>query len=199
MVYLFDGESVNVTVDNNLTTVIGQEVYPFTLANNIVTNPNFLFQGIQDVVGVLDVACAWGVNAAMKPMLIPKIWSEFQAYLRSYNTGMQTYPTIWSQYGGGSGTAAGGSIYVWPLPSQASQMDWDCWCRPVLLTSPGTPEVIPYSWTTPVCYYAAYLAYSAAQRPEDAQRMHEDYKEKMLEAQAIATAPFVDNYYESDF
>jgi hypothetical protein len=187
------------TIDQSLTTVPGQEVYPFSLATALVTNPGFLFPGIEDVVGVLSVACAWGANAAMKPMLRPKIWSEFQAYLRSYNTGMQTYPAVWSQYGAGVGST-GGSIYVWPLPSTASQMDWDCWCRPAVMVQGGNvPEAIPYQWTTAVAFYAAYLAYSNAQRAEDAKNMFDQYNQKMIEAQATLTAPFVDDYYESDF
>jgi hypothetical protein len=191
----------NLTIDQSLTTVPGQEVYPFANATSLVTNAGFLFPGIEDVVGVLSVACAWGANAAMKPMLRPKIWSEFQAYLRSYNTGMRTYPAVWSQYGTGVGTG-GGSIYLWPLPSQPSQMDWDCWCRPVPLVQgamPATPEAIPYQFTTAVAFYAAYLAYSNAQRAEDAKNMFEQYNDKVVEAQAAMTAPFVDDYYESDF
>ena len=181
----------NVTVDQSLTTVPGQEVYTFATADNLLANSGFKFPGIANVMGVLSVSIAWGGNAGMKPTLRPKIWTEFQAYLRSY-------PAVWSQYGMGSGTT-GGSIYLWPLPSQASQMDWDCWCIPVVMTSGSTPEAIPYQWTSAVPFYAAYLGYLNAQRPADAQSMHEQYKEKMIEAQATATAPFVDDYYESDF
>ena len=189
----------NITVDQSLTTVPGQEVYSFANANTLVTNPGFLFPGILDIVGVLSVACAWGANAAMKPMLQKKVWSDFQAYLRSYNTGLQTYPAVWSQYGMGSGST-GGSIYLWPLPSTPSQMDWDCWCRPILLVQGGSQvEAIPYEWTTAVPYYAAYLGYLNAQRPQDAKNMFDQYEQKVLEAQATLTAPFVDNYYESDF
>jgi hypothetical protein len=189
------------TIDQSLTTVPGQEVYTFAGADALVTNPGFLFPGIQNVMGVLSVACAWGANAAMKPMLQRKIFSDFQAYLRAYNTGLRTYPAVWSQYGMGSGST-GGSIYLWPLPSQPSQMDWDVWCRPILLVqgaNPATPEAIPYEWTTCVAYYAAYLGYLNSQRPEDAQRMNEQYEQKMLEAQATVTSPFIAEYYESDF
>lgn len=185
----------NVTVDNSLTTIPGQEVYQFSTANTLAQNQTLL-AGVQSVEGVTSVAIAWGVNAAMKPMMNEMVWSEFQAYYRSYNTGMQSYPTIWAKFGQG----LNGSIYVWPLPSQVSQMDWDVWCLPVTLTSGATPEAIPYPWTTAVAYYAAYLAFFNAQRFEDSDRMKKEYEEKLLECVGSMTqSAFVQNYYEGDF
>ena len=98
------------------------------------------------------MACAWGANAAMKPILDELSWTDFQAYLRSYNTGMQSFPTNWAKYGQG----VNGSVYLWPLPSTASQMDWDCWCLPIRFGSDNDTDALPYPWTTAVSYYAAY-------------------------------------------
>ncbi len=182
------------TIDNSLTTIPGQEVYQFSTANTLA-QAQTLVAGIQSVEGVISVAIAWGANAAMKPVMNEMVWTEFQAYLRSYNTGMQTYPTVWSKYGQG----VNGSIYVWPLPSQYSQMDWDTWCLPVALVDNTTAEAIPYPWVTAVAFYAAYLAYFNAQRFEDAERMKQEYESKLLEAVAQSNAPFVQNYYEGDF
>ncbi len=185
----------NVTIDNSLTTIPGQEVYQFSLANTLL-HAQTIFQGLDKVMGIISVAGAWGANAAMKPMLMAMIWSEFQAYYRSYNTGLQSYPTIWSKYGQGTNL----SIYLWPLPSQASQMDWDLWCLPIVLTQGGSEvEAIPYEWTTAVPYYAAHLGYFNAQRPEDAKMMKAEYDQKVLEATAVAQEAFVGNYYESDY
>ena len=179
------------TIDNSLTTQPGQEVYKFSTANTLAAT----FSGVQSVIGVVSVACAWGANAAMKPILQPMIWSEFQAYFRSYNNGMQNYPTIWSQFAQG----VNGSIYVWPLPSQYSQMDWDCYCIPVDLVDNTTAEAIPYGWTDCVPYYAAYLAYLDAQRGEDADRMFKTYTMYMKRARSFSETPFVPNYYTSDY
>ena len=151
--------------------------------------------GVSGIIGLLSVACAWGTNAAMKPTLNYKIWNEFQAYLRSYNSGLANYPTVWSQYSYG----VNGSIYLWPLPSTASQMDWDCYCLPIDLLDDTTPEAIPYPWTDCIKYYAAYLAYDNAQRKEDADRMMAAYDKGMTKARAQTEAPVVFNYYESDF
>lgn len=183
----------NVTVDNSLTTVPGQEVYQFSTANNLVVAQP-LIAGVGSVEGVFSVAIAYGANAAMKPVLDYRIWTEFQAQLRSYNTGLQNYPTIWSKYGQG----VNGSIYVWPLPATASQMDWDTWCLPIFLTSNSTPDALQYPWNTAVANYAAYLAFFNAQRFEDADRMKKEYQEKMLEAVTMANEPMVQSYYDPD-
>ena len=180
-----------VTTDNSLTTVPGQEVYQFSTANTLAADTS----GVLEVMAVFSVACAWGANAAMKPLLIPKIWTEFQAYFRSYNTGMESFPTIWSQYAQG----VMGSIYLWPLPSQYSQMDWDCSCLPVALVTDSTPEAIPYPWQAAVPYYAAELAFRDAQRPDDAKTMHAEFERRMQEAVTMSTMAFVPDYYESDF
>lgn len=184
-----------VTIDNSVTTVPGQEVYLFSTINTLaVLGGSYSATGINQVIGVLSVACAWGANAAMKPVLQPAIWTELQAYYRSYNNGMQNYPTIWSQYGQG----VNGSIYVWPLPSQYSQMDWDCYCFPVALIDDTTPEAIPFPWTDCVPYYAAYLAYANAQRAEDSDRMFNDYERFMKRSRSMSETPFVPDYYSSD-
>jgi hypothetical protein len=178
------------TIDNSLTTVPGQEVYKFSTANTLAS----LTPGVQSVIGVISVACAWGANAAMKPILQQKIWSEFQAYFRSYNNGMQNYPTMWSQYAQG----VNGSIYLWPIPSQPSQMDWDCYCIPLNLADDTTPEAIPYGWTDCVPYYAAYLAYLDAQRADDSDKMFKQYTMFMKRARAFSEPAFVPDYYQSD-
>lgn len=183
--------TLTAVIDNSLTTVVGQEVYQFSTANTLAQ----LTAGVNQVIGVISVACAWGANAAMKPMLQPMIWSEFQAYYRSYNNGMQNYPALWSQFGQG----VNGSIYLWPLPSNVSQMDWDCYCLPIALVDDTTAEAIPVPWTDAVQYYAAHLAFYDAQRFDDAERMRKIYEEKMKENRTMGETPFVPDYYSSDY
>jgi hypothetical protein len=183
-----------ITIDNSLTTVPVQEVYQFATAATLAQNQTLL-PGVQSIIGVFSVACAWGANAAMKPLLKPVVWTDFQAYYRSYNTGMQNFPTVWAQYRSG----VAGSIYLWELPSQASQMDWDCWCLPVTLTADSIPEALDYPWTSPVAYYAAYLAYFNAQRFDSAEKLKQEYDDRMMQAGQMTQAPFVPDYYASDF
>lgn len=177
------------TIDNSLTTVPGQEVYKFSTANTLAQT----VAGVSQIIGVFSISCAWGANAAMKPTLGQKTWSEFQAYYRSYNSGIQNYPTIWAQYAQG----VIGSIYVWPIPSQYSQMDWDCYCTVIPLVDDTTAEAIPYPWTDCVKYYAAMLAYRNAQRENDASGMQKEFEAKLREATAMSQPPQIDDYYES--
>lgn len=182
--------TLTAVIDNSLTTVAGQEVYNFSTANTLAAST----AGVSSILGLVSVACAWGANAAMKPMLQPTIWSEFQAYYRAYNNGMQNYPTIWSQYGQG----VNGSVYLWPIPSQPSQMDWDCYCVPIDLVNDSTVEAIPYPWSDCVPYYAAMMGYRNAQRKDDADRMQKELEMYMKEARASSETPFVPDYYSSD-
>ena len=181
------------TIDNSLTTNPAQEKYTFATAN-VLAQSQTQVAGVNEIIGVLSVSCAWGANAAMKPTLDQMIWSEFQAYYRSYNMGLQNYPTIWSQYG----TGVIGSIYLWPQPSTPSQMDWDTYCLPIALVNDTTAEAIPYPWTACVPYYAAYLAYFNAQRDADADKMLAEYERKIEEATVMSTPAFVTNYYRDD-
>jgi len=166
-------------------TVANQEVYSFSTVNTLIqaTSP-----GVQGIIGVITIAVNQG---AVKPVLQQCAWSDFQAQLRSYNTGLTGWPTTWAQYG--QGTL--GSVYVWPKPSAAYPMDWDCYCLPIDLQSESSVEAIPYPWTDAVPYFAAYLAYSNAQRPADADRMYAQYEKFMTRATAMPNQVMVPDFY----
>ena len=183
----------NLTIDNSLTTTAGQEVYQFSAAN-VLAQAQTLTPGVNHILGLFSVSIAWGANAAMKPTLDYMTWSEFQAYLRIYNFGLQNYPTIWSQYGFG----VTGSLYLWPQPSQPSQMDWDAYCLPIDLVNDGTAEAIQYPWSSAVPYYAAYLALFNSQRYEDSTKMEQQYEKRMQEATSMTQPPTIPGYYRND-
>lgn len=166
-------------------TVVGQEIYTFASLSTVVQAT----AGVQGVMGLRSIAVSWG---SLKPMLQKWVWSDFQAYLRSNNTGLQSWPAVWSQYGQG----AAGSIYVYPLPSTIAQWDWDTYCYPVKLVDDTTPEIIPYPWTDAIQYYAAYLAYDNSQRKGDADRMFATYERFMKRARALSEPDYVPDPYE---
>lgn len=166
-------------------TVLNQEVYPFSVVNTLiqVTNP-----GVQGILGVMTIALNQG---AVKPVLTQCAWSDFQAQLRSYNVGLTGWSTIWAQYAQG----AMGSVYLWPIPSDAYPMDWDCYCLPIDMVDDTTPEALPFPWTDAVPYFAAYLAYSNAQRPQDADRMMQQYQFFVARATAMSNQVMVPDFY----
>jgi hypothetical protein len=131
-------------------TVAGQEVYTHASFNPLILSSG---TGAARIININSIAVSWG---SMKPTLRRMNWGDFQAYLRSYNVGVQGYSRVWAPYQRG----ANGSFYIWPIPSQASQMDLDCICTPqdLDLQSDAGLEPIPYPWTQAVPYKAAQIA-----------------------------------------
>lgn len=178
-----ESECIRVLPSGN-NTVVGQEVYTFSSVNSLIqTTP-----GVKGINAVKSVAVSWGTY---KPILDNKVWSEFQAYLRSYSTSIQGYPESWSQYAQG----ASGSIYLWPVPSQISQMDWDCVCSPIDLALDSDLEAIPDPWASVIPYFATFLALLNAQRPTQADEMLKRYDFFMKRARASIDSSFVPSYY----
>ena len=126
------GATIAPTQAGVLQTVAGQEVYTFATANSIVQQQS----GVASILNVQTIAVSWG---SLKPTLQQMIWSDFQAYVRSYSIGMQGQPAVWAQYAQGEN----GSVYMWPWPSSIMGMDWDCVCTPITLVADTDPEAIP--------------------------------------------------------
>jgi hypothetical protein len=177
-----------ITLSAAVKTVVGQEVYPFSgvTAALQLANP-----AAGTVYSLQSISVSWG---SMKPTLDYCSWTEFQAKYRSYNIGEQNYPSIWSQYGRG----AGGAAYLWPIPGQVSQMDWDAYCNPVPLVTDATVEAIPNPFTDSVPYYAAHLAFLNAQRKDDAEYMSQLFKNNMIENGVTVTPSYSPSAYDGD-
>jgi hypothetical protein len=161
------------TVSGANMMVIGQEVTP----------------GVSAIHGVMSITASWG---ASRPMLGRKDWTTFQAKYRSWAAGWINNPVVWAQYGQG----AKGSVYLAPIPANAFNMEWDTYCVPIPLVDDTTVEAIPYPWTDPIPYYAAYLAASNAQRAQDSASMFGQYEVFMKRARAMSETPFIPDAYE---
>lgn len=184
------GATATATLQSYLSTVASQEVYQFSTANTILQSQA---PGASQIIGVQTVAVSWG---ASKPVLGgPYAWSAFQAYVRSLNIVSQNYPRIWSQYGQG----VNGSVYLFPVPAQAAQMEWDCYCTPADLTSDASVDLIPYPWTEAVPYYACYQAYLNAQRRDDAQQMLADYSRYVIQGRTGTSPAIVPEFYGTGY
>jgi hypothetical protein len=181
----------NTTVDQSASTVAGQEVYNFSTLNMLAA----LTPGVQNVVGVMGIACQWGAGSVYKPTLRRRTWSTFQARYRSYTVAAMNFPAVWASYGHG----ASGSFYLFPIPSQQMSLDIDAACLPIPLVTDSTVEAIPYPWTDAIPYYAAYLAYSNSQRAQDAMRMFEEYNRFMRRAEKMSEPPFTPDEYDGEW
>lgn len=132
--------------------VQGQEVYNHQDFNPILIG-SAASPGLNQIINIRSCSVSWG---SMKPAMRYMTWSDFQAYLRSYNVAAQGFPRVWSPFRLGNN----GSFYVWPIPAQNAQMDLDCTCLPTDLdaTDDSLYDAIPQPFDLAVAYKAAELA-----------------------------------------
>lgn len=172
-------------------TTAGQEVYKFADFNPLILGSSAT-TGALSILTINSISISWG---SMKPTLRYRPWGEFQAYYRANNIGAQGYPRIWSRYSRGDL----GSFYLWPIPSQASQMDLDCVCLPTPLgfESDDDVDAIPYPWTNAVPYKAAEVAVlGEPDLAERAESFIKHYDRRMLFASVTGSAQsMVPDYY----
>lgn len=149
-----DATGINATATPTVKYVMtlnrGQEVYNFT---DVDLTP---YPGVQMIYGVRSVSIIYANYRYSLPMYS---FSTYQAMIRQYPFQYQYVPTFCSQYGQG----AAGSIYVYPLPSQTYQMEWDMQCLPQDLIDDQSVEVIQRPWDELPPYFAAHLAYAKLQ------------------------------------
>lgn len=151
--------------DSGFNTITGVEKYAFDYANAYVRSQNSNIQGVIDVV---TVAVSQGVGTGVaRPALDWLPWENFQAYCRSVNWSSTSFPAIWSTFGDG----LRGQVWLWPVPNQALEMEWQVFCNPAPMYNDSTPEALPDPWAGFVQFYAAHLAFLNAQRYGQAEDM----------------------------
>ena len=167
-------------------TTAGQEMYPFAFANQTANAQN---QGTAGVIDVNNVAVSWG--GALRPVQNWMPWQDLQAYARSYNVGVFSYPFCWAT----SGQGANNRVWLWPAPSTSSEMEWDCSLRPSPIYSNDDYEALPYPFTKPVKFYAAHLAFLASFRNGQAQDMKEQYVNSIMSGAGASGRGNVPDFY----
>lgn len=184
----------------NFSTLVGVEKYSYGYANPFLTANN---QGYRAVVDVIDCAVSWGGN---RPCLNWMPWEDLQAYARSYNVGVFSYPFLWSS----SGSGTKGQVWLFPVPQIAQaanaqpgaqgEMEWDTTCLPSYLYSNNDYEALPESVTDAVPYFAAHLAFLGSQRFAMAATMLSLFNEKLgIDNTASDRGKSDSYYYGSDY
>jgi hypothetical protein len=168
-------------------TIPGQEIYPYAFANQYVTAAN---RGVRGVGDVFNVAVSWG--GAIRPVQNWMPWDELQAYARSYNVGVFSYPFVWSNTGSGEN----GKVWLWPAPSTVTEMEWDCLCLPTPIYSDDDYEPIPTTYQRGVKFWAASLAFESSNRDARAARMQERYMQAGITAAGASERARVPDYYK---
>jgi hypothetical protein len=138
----------------------GREVYNFSSADLLP------FPGVQSVYAIQSVSILY---SGFRYSLICYDFSTYQALVRLWAQQWTYTPCICAQYGQG----VNGSFYVYPIPSQQFQMEWDCYCLPQDLITDQSVEAIPDPWTDAVAYWAAHLCYLSIQN-FNAAKFYED-------------------------
>lgn len=176
------------TTSNNFVTIPGVELYTFNYARPFLRSQ---YDGYDSIIYVFNVSVAWG---GYIPTLNYMPWNDLQAYGRSYNTGMLSYPAIWAQKGVGES----GQVWLFPVPSNISPgtMEWECTCTPKPLYSNDDIEAIPEIYHGCVKYYASYLAYLAQQRTGMAEIMKGLFDEQILISGTASDFGHIDGYYD---
>lgn len=160
----------------------GQEAYPFNLVDLST------FPGVGAVYMIKSVSL---IYANYRYSLPCYDFSTYQARIRQYPFQYQYVPTICAQYGQGTN----GSFYMYPIPSQTYQMEWDCFCLPQDLLTDQDVEALPGPWTDAVQYWGAYLAYLEMQNFNYARGMKAEFDEMMTRYGSYARPGRVTNQY----
>lgn len=179
------GATATPTLGAHLTTAVNQESYTFAAISAVAQSVS---AGVKAVIGVQDVAVSRG---SIRPILDWCPWSTMQAYMRSINQGV-SWPCLWSQFG----RDENGALYLFPVPLGTYEMQVDCYCTPADLAVAQTVDLIPDNLYWAVIWRACFLAYTSAQRRDDANAMKEQWRESLAEAAAYAFPGRTPSFYD---
>lgn len=144
----------------------GQEIYPFSEVD---------LSGYPGVDSIYMIRKCSIIFSNWRYTLRVYSFTTYNAQIRTFPHGYQYTPFFCAQFGRGTG----GSFYMYPQPSQAYQLEWDCQCLPSDLIDDNSPEAIPAPFTDAVPHFAAYLGYLELQN-FNAAKMHLDLFDQFM-------------------
>lgn len=127
-------------------TAINQEIYKYSDINLSQ------FPGVAAIFAVKSVSIIYSNYRYSLPAYPLTI---YQAMIRQYPRQYLYVPTM----AGTDERGTAGQLYLYPIASQAYQMEWDCFCLPSDLLTDLDYEALPLPWTDAVPYFAAHLAF----------------------------------------
>ena len=136
---------------------------------------NYTFTTLGDA-NIFDVIGVYVLYGNLRLLLEPFSFSMLNVKVRQYQPLFQSCPAGWARYGANT-------IYIAPAPSQAFTMEFDCakYSTPLALLTDA--DTLPYPYTEPVPYYAAYLFKLNERQNDEAQ----DFLDSFWMACAVAT------------
>lgn len=123
-------------------------------------------------------------------LVVQREWQWFNRYVLQNPTPVAGPPQYYAQYGQGTS----GTLWF-NLPDQTYIVNLDTVCLPIALAVDSDPEAIPYQWTDPVPFYAAWLGMMQEQRQGDADLIYQRYQRLMQRARTGATPQVTPHQY----
>jgi len=160
----------------------GQEVYPFSAVDLSA------FPGVQSIYKIQSVSIIYSNYRYSLPCYA---FSTYQAFIRQFPFQYQWVPCYCAQFG--RGTA--GSFFMYPIPSQVYQLEWDAMCLPSDLQDDVSVEVLPDPYTDAVPFLACYYGYLELQNYNVAGFYKKEFESWMLKYGVYTTASRAVNPY----
>lgn len=166
------GAQPNSNPNSAFATINGQERYPYQgFANTFLKSQ---YSGLRGICDVVMVSASWG--GAVLPALDWMPFEDFQAYARSNQIIVNSYPCVWTVYNDGEF----GEVWLFPVPMDAQEMQWDCLCTVADIFSDEDFDAIPEPFRDGVKYYAAMRAYESSGRYAAGQLMKAQFEDMYL-------------------
>lgn len=176
------------TTITTFATISGVEKYHFGYARPYLKAQ---YAGFDRVIDLITVAVSWG--AAARPVMEWESFEDLQALARIYSAGVFTYPFKAALQGDGVNQ----QVFLFPVPGQALEMEWDTICLPSPLYSDNDAEAIPEPFDGAVKYFAARYVYQASQRFGSAELMEQQGMQHLGLDRAVSSRGQVPSYYTS--
>lgn len=149
-----------------MQTIPSVERYPYQGFFNPVLQQTHA--GCAQVIDAIEIVVSWG--GVDRPALDWLAWDDFQAYCRAYAVLNQAYPAVWTVYNDGPF----GEIWMFPVPTQAGDIELDAFCLPAEIYSDSDFDAIPPGARKAIKFAAAKLAYLSSNRYSNAQMMENE-------------------------
>jgi len=179
--------SITGAVLNTMQTIPGVERYPYQ--GFFTPALKAQYAGVDQIYDSIACAVNWG--GTVRPQLDWMAWDELQAYCRAYSVLNTSYPSVWSVFNDGPT----GEIWLFPIPSQAGEIELDVSARPSALNSDDDYDAIPEGFQEAIKFKAASLAFMSSARYAQAQVMEDLFADTLGIARVSVDSGKSNTYY----
>lgn len=165
---------------SGIPLVIGQDQYPFT------TLFPAIYAAGKVVLDVIGLAIIYG---STRYVLDNPSFTKMTTSTRILTT-YQNRPMQFTRYGAST-------LFIDPAPSTVYTAEADTVLLSAVLVNSADPDPLPYPYTKPVPFYAAYLAYLNQGRDDKAERMFGYYIRNMRDIEGARVGQLLSAYTET--